>query len=82
MIAINLNKAKAIAHEKRRAARDAEFAPLDVKATIPLLATQAEDARQSVRDKYEAMQAAIDAAQTLDQLKSAMSVDTDAEITP
>lgn len=82
MIAINLNKAKAIAHEKRRAARDAEFAPLDVKATIPNYADDAEFERQLIRDKYEAMQAAIDAAQTLDQLKSAMSVDADAEITP
>ncbi len=35
MITINLDKAKTIAHEKRRAARSAEFAPLDIKATIP-----------------------------------------------
>ena len=35
-ITININKAKAIAHDKRREARSAEFAPLDIKATIPL----------------------------------------------
>jgi len=35
MITVNIDKAKAIAHDKRRAARAAEFAPLDIKATIP-----------------------------------------------
>jgi hypothetical protein len=72
MIAININKAKAIAHEKRRAARDAEFAPLDVKATIPNYADDAEFERQMIRDKYDAIQADIDAAKTLDELKQAM----------
>jgi hypothetical protein len=72
MIAINLNKAKTIAHEKRRAARDAEFAPLDVKATIPNYADDAEFERQMIRDKYDAIQADIDAAKTLDELKQAM----------
>ncbi len=32
---INLDKAKNIAHDKRRAARSAEFAPLDIKAFRP-----------------------------------------------
>ena len=72
MIAININKAKAIAHEKRRAARDAEFAPLDVKATIPSMAAQAETEREAVRVKYAAIQAAIDAATTVEQIKAAM----------
>jgi hypothetical protein len=72
MIAININKAKAIAHEKRRAARDAEFAPLDVKATIPNYADDAEFERQMIRDKYDSIQADIDAAKTLDELKQAM----------
>jgi hypothetical protein len=35
MIVVNIDKAKAIAHDKRRAARSAEFEPLDIKATIP-----------------------------------------------
>lgn len=73
MITINLNKAKAIAHEARRVKRSAEFAPLDVKATIPSEAKAAEAARQAVRDKYADMQVAIDAAQSLDQLKEIIS---------
>lgn len=69
MIVINLNKAKGIAHELRRAARSAEFAPLDIKATIPSEAAAAEAARQVIRDKYAVMQAQMDAAQNVDQLK-------------
>ena len=72
MITINITKAKNIAHDARRTARSAEFAPLDIKATIPSEATAAETARQVVRDKYAAMQTAIDAASTVDQIKAAM----------
>lgn len=72
MITINIDKAKAIGHDKRRAARAAEFAPLDIKATIPSEAASAEAARQVVRDKYAAMQTAIDAATTADEIKSAL----------
>ncbi len=72
MITININKAKIIAHDIRRAARSAEFAPLDIKATIPSEATAAEAARQVIRDKYAAMQASIDAATTTDEIKAAM----------
>jgi hypothetical protein len=70
MININLDKAKTIVHDIRRAKRTAEFAPLDVKATIPSETSEAEAARQAVREKYEAMQADIEAAQTLDDLKA------------
>ena len=72
MIVININKAKIIAHDKRREARTLEFAPLDIKATIPSEATAAEEARQAVRDKYAAMQAAIDSASTTDEIKAVM----------
>ena len=72
VITINITKAKTIAHDKRREARSAEFAPLDIKATIPSEATAAEAARQVVRDKYAAMQTAIDAASTVDEIKAAM----------
>ena len=72
MITINIDKAKAIAHDKRREARTAEFAPLDIKATIPSEATSAEAARQVIRDKYAAMQTNIDAASTIDEIKEAM----------
>jgi hypothetical protein len=70
MIRINLAKAKEIAHGVRRAKRAAEFAPLDIQATIPAMATQAEAARQAIRDKYAEMQTEIDAAATPDELKS------------
>jgi hypothetical protein len=72
MITININKAKNIAHDVRRTARSAEFAPLDIKATIPSEATAAEAARQVIRDKYTTMQTAIDAATTTDEIKAAM----------
>jgi hypothetical protein len=70
-IGINLNKAKDIAHDVRRAKRAEEFAPLDIKATIPTEATVAEAARQAVREKYAAMQDAIDAAATPEEIKAA-----------
>ena len=72
-ITINITKAKSIAHDARRIARSAEFAPLDIKATSPSEATAAEAARQVVRDKYATMQTAIDAASTVDAIKAAMS---------
>jgi hypothetical protein len=72
MITININKAKTIAHDKRREARSAEFAPLDIKATIPSEASSAEIARQLVRDKYSAMQTAIDNASTINEIKAVM----------
>jgi hypothetical protein len=72
MITINITKAKSIAHDKRREARAFEFAPLDIKATIPAEAAAAEAARQAIRDKYAAMQAQIDAASTVNEIKAAM----------
>jgi hypothetical protein len=72
MIVINIDKAKTIAHNKRREARSTEFAPLDIKATIPSEATAAETARQVIRDKYAAMQTAIDAESTVDEIKAVM----------
>jgi hypothetical protein len=70
MITVNMPKAKAIAHDIRRAKRAAEFAPLDIQATIPAQAAQAEAARQVIRDKYADMQTDIDAAATPEELKS------------
>lgn len=69
MITINIAKAKDIANAVRRANRTAEFAPLDIKATIPAEAAAAEQARAEIRARYADMQAAIDAATTADQLK-------------
>lgn len=70
MITINIDKAKAIVHDKRRAARSGEFAPLDIKATIPSEAVAAEAARQAVREKYATIQANIDAAAGVPELKT------------
>lgn len=72
MITINIDKAKDIAHNMRRAARAAEFAPLDVKATIASEAAAAEAARQFIRDKYANVQTAIDAATTPEAIKLAL----------
>lgn len=68
----DINKSKAIAHDKRRTCRAAEFAPLDAKATIPSELQVAEAQRQMVRDKYSVMQAAIDSATTVDALKAVL----------
>ena len=70
MITINLTKAKAITHDKRRAARSAEFAPLDIKATIPSEAAAAEAARAAIRTKYGEIQTAVDAAADVAALKT------------
>lgn len=69
MITINVDKAKTIVHDKRRAARSAEFAPLDIKATIPSEAAAAEAARQAIREKYAAIQSDIDSAPGVPELK-------------
>ena len=72
MIKINMTKAKNISHEKRRAAREKEFEPLDnaIAKQIPGAdAQQAEAARQAIRDKYAVIQADIDAATTPEELK-------------
>ena len=70
MITVNVDKAKGIAHEVRRAKRTEEFAPLDVKATIPSEAVAAEEARAAIRAKYEGVQTSIDADADVDALKA------------
>ena len=69
MITINIDKAKAIAHDIRRTKRTAEFVPLDIKATIPSEAVAAEAARQAIRDRYAAIQADIDSSPGVPELK-------------
>ena len=70
MITVNVDKAKGIAHEVRRAKRTEEFAPLDIKATIPSEAVAAEEARAAIRAKYEGVQTSIEAAADVDALKA------------
>ena len=69
---VNLEKAKEIAHDKRRVVRAEKFAPLDVKATIPSEADQAEADRQVVRDEDAALQIKLSDAATVDELVAEM----------
>jgi len=73
IIKVNIDKAKNITHDKRRAAREKEFEPLDqvIMKQIPGKDAQAaEAARQAVRDKYAVIQDNIDAANSVDGLKA------------
>lgn len=70
VITINFDKAKTVTHDARRFARSAEFAPLDVKATIPSESVAAEAARAAIRTKYVDIQTAIDSAADVETLKT------------
>jgi hypothetical protein len=76
MIKINVEKAKAIGHDMRRAARAEEFKPFDeaIAKQIPGQVDGAEAARQVIRDKYAVIQTNIDAAATPDEIKAALGV--------
>ena len=72
-VTVNLNKAKEIAHSKRREARAEEFKPHDeiIMKQIPGNDyTEAEAARQEIREKYAILQEQMDAAQTIEELKA------------
>jgi hypothetical protein len=72
---VDLDKAKDIGHDMRRAKREAEFAPFDaiIMKQIPgNSAVEAEAGRQAIRDKYAAIQVEIDAAEDPDQIKTAL----------
>lgn len=68
----NFEKSKVIAHQVRQSMREEEFAPYDaiIAKQIPGQVEQAEAARVVVREKYEALQTAIDEAQTVDDLRA------------
>jgi hypothetical protein len=73
MITINITKAKDIAHEKRREARAKEFKPHDevIMKQIPGNdMTEAEAARQVIREKYEELQTQMNSAETVEALKA------------
>ena len=75
MIVVNIDKAKVLAHDMRRAARSDEFKPHDevIMKQIPGVDVQAvEAARQAIREKYVAIQAQIDAATTPEEIKAAL----------
>ena len=72
MIVINIDKAKGIAHDIRRAKRAEEFAPHDevIMKQIPGNdAVEAEAARQAIRDKYAQIQTDIDSAPGVNEIK-------------
>jgi hypothetical protein len=74
---VNMDKAKAIGHDMRRAMRAEEFKPHDevIMKQIPGAdAAEAEAARQAIREKYAEIQDAIDAATTTDTIKAALEV--------
>lgn len=74
MIVVNLDKAKTIGHEMRRAKRAEEFAPFDIKSTIPSEAKQAEEKRQEIRNRYALIQEAIEAATSPEDIKVALKI--------
>lgn len=77
MITVNIDKAKQIGHDIRRAKRAEEFAPHDevIAKRIPgTVEAEAEAARQAIRDKYAEVQTQIDAATTPDEIKAALGI--------
>ena len=77
MITVNIDKAKQIGHDIRRAKRAEEFAPYDevIAKRIPgTVEAEAEAARQAIRDKYAEVQTQIDAATTPDEIKAALGI--------
>lgn len=77
-ITVNMDRAKMIGHEIRRAKRTEEFAPLDAEIAkqIPGTDTAAVEAeRQAIRDKYAVVQTQIDAAETPEDIKAALGIE-------
>jgi hypothetical protein len=71
MISINLDRAKTISHDIRRQQRSKEFESLDqvIMRQIPGTDVQAVEAeRQTIRNRYAAIQTQIDAADSVDTL--------------
>jgi hypothetical protein len=76
-VKVDLDQAKAIGHDIRRTQRAEEFKPYDevIAKQIPGVdAAEAEAARQAIRDKYAAVQDAVNAAKTPDAIKVALEV--------
>lgn len=74
MIRVDMDKAKAIAHTIRREQRAKEFAPLDDQIAKQIPGWEgAEAQRQVIRDKYTAIQDAIEAAGDVHALNGVMA---------
>lgn len=76
MIVIDINKAKAIAHDIRRDKRAEEFKPFDeaIAKQIPGATDGAEAQRQAIREKYAEVQMNIDSASTPQEIKDALGI--------
>ena len=76
MIIVNIDKAKAIGHTMRRAAREDEFKPFDevIAKQIPTQVEGAEAERQAIREKYVVIQDQIEAAATPEEIKAALGI--------
>jgi len=73
----DIDRCKTIGHEMRRAARAVEFAPHDevIAKQIPGVdAAEAEAQRQRIRDKYAVIQEQIDAAESTNDIKTALGI--------
>lgn len=76
-VLIDMDHAKEIGHTHRRKMRAKEFAPHDevIMKQIPGNDyTQAEAARQAIREKYAVMQEQIDAAEHTDAIREALGL--------
>jgi len=74
-VEVDLDQAKSIGHDIRRTQRAEEFKPYDevIMKQIPgNSAAEAEEARQQIRFKYALIQDVIEAAETPDEIKSAL----------
>ena len=73
IITVDIERYRAVIHEQRRRFREEEFKPYDeiIMKQIPGNDyTQVEASRQAIREKYAALQLQIDAAQTVEELKT------------
>lgn len=78
-ITINLDKAKVVAHAKRRMLRDEEMKPFDeiIAKQIPGTSfADAENSRKEIRKKYDKTQQDVDAATSIEDLSSCLKAAT------
>ena len=68
-VVTDLLKAKEIAHDKRRAKRDAAYQAVDGGSQYIVVSAEGETKRQNVKTPDDAEQIAIDATNTVDELR-------------
>ncbi|MCK5603008.1 hypothetical protein KAR91_14085 [Candidatus Pacearchaeota archaeon] len=67
---VDITRAKEMTHCFRRDYRDKLMKPLDILATVPHKAVEAESKRQEIRDDNDQMQINIDSADNSDTLRA------------